>query len=155
MRILTHFDKERTPIMIDDAIYAYTLVGCAKILAKPDAIFTHTFYVLVLDPHTKNKYVFKDYKSIIETQHRASYTAEDRTTLEVAGVTYAGGDVLGTDGVYWLPFDVMFSKGAQKQFKYTILIMVATDMDSWYFYGGSICIYILLLYKSNCIISKT
>ena len=117
MRILAHFDKECTPVMIDDLIFAYTLVGCAKIFAKPDAIFKHTYYVLVLDPHTTNKYVLKDYKSIIETQHRASYIAGDITELQVAGLKYAGRDVMGTDGVYWLPFDVMFSKGAHKQFK--------------------------------------
>ena len=117
MRLLTHFDKESTPVMIDDAIYAYTLVGCAKILAKPDAIFTHSYYVLVLDPHTTTKYQYKDYKCIAETQHRASYSAGETAELQLAGVKYAGRDVLGTDGVYWLPFDVMFSRGTHKQFK--------------------------------------
>lgn len=104
--------------MIDDAIYAYTLVGCAKIIAKPDTVFKHLYYVLVLDPHTTNTFVFEDYKSILLTQHKASYnTPGDGVKLGVAGVSYEGGDVLGTSGVFWLPYDVMFSKGARKRFK--------------------------------------
>ena len=104
--------------MIDDAIYAYTLIGYAKIIAKPDTVFKHTSYVLVLDPHTTNKFVFEDYKSILLTQHVASYdTPGDGVKLEVAGLSYEGGDVLGTSGVFWLPYDVMFGKGAHKQFK--------------------------------------
>ena len=116
--ILTHFEKECTPIMIDDSISAYTLVGCAKIIAKPDTVFKHTYYVIVLDPHTTNKFVFVDYKSILLTQHKYSYNKPgDGVKLEIAGLSYEGGDVLGTSGVFWLPYDVMFSKGAHKQFK--------------------------------------
>ena len=117
-KILTHFDKEGTPIMIDDSIYAYTLVGYVKIIAKPDTVFKHTYYVLVLDPHTTNKLVFEDYKSVLLTQHKACYNKPgDGVKLGVAGLSYEGGDVMGTNGVFWLPYDVMFSKGAHKQFK--------------------------------------
>ncbi|KAI6652636.1 hypothetical protein LOD99_4421 [Oopsacas minuta] len=115
-KIMTHFEEEGTHIMIDDVIYAYTLAGCVKIIAKPDTIFKHTHYVLVLDPHTTNEMGLEDYSSILMTQCKSSYK-NSGIKLEVEGLAYEGGDVFGTSGVFWLPFDVMFSRGKHKHFK--------------------------------------
>ena len=116
-RILTHFKNEALPIMIDDLIYAYTLVGYAKINTKPDTLFTHTHYVLVLDPHATKSFTYKEYEHSIGVVHGTfSEKNPSKKELSLEGVKYEG-DVFGSDGVFWLPFDVMFSKGAHKHWK--------------------------------------
>lgn len=66
-RLFQHFTTHKTPVMIDDSIFAYCLVGIRRRLANSSIV-----EVLRFDPHVSERLSFEDFASTLEatTPHK-------------------------------------------------------------------------------------
>eukprot|EP01080_Neovahlkampfia_damariscottae_P008656 gene8656-603_t len=62
-KFYSHFEKNKTPIIFDDSIYAYSLVGIRR---NKDE-----FQVLRFDPHNFDHENFESYKKSVESKQRS------------------------------------------------------------------------------------